>query len=288
MKTEVRAVGVEAFDEVYPLLRGFPTKQMSKEDWRQMLFSYRWSDSPQRGYTLYVEGKPAGFMGTIFSSRVLAGRKERICSLSSWIVLPEHRGSSMALVMPILKLKDCTILNPTPSPVAYDIFHKLGFKPLESERLVLPPVAGVAGLARALAGSFYWARADIERALQGDERALYADLSPSVVARHVVLRRGGRQCYVIGTPVHKKGIPFVEIQYASDWDFFWEHRVLAHAALFSSTGAVGLWVDKRFAGDREVPFALRRPCRRLFRPTRPEIKPEMVDGTYSELLSLRW
>ena len=86
MAIEVRPVGVEAFDDILPLLLDFPTKKMSKEDWRWMLFTYPWSDSPHRGYAIYAEGKAVGFLGTIFSARPLAGRMERVCSLSSWIV----------------------------------------------------------------------------------------------------------------------------------------------------------------------------------------------------------
>ena len=89
--TEVRAVGAESFEEIYPLLQQFPTQAMTREDWRQMLFATAWSDNPQRGYALYTEGKAVGFIATIFSQRNIAGRMERICGLSSWIMLPEYR-----------------------------------------------------------------------------------------------------------------------------------------------------------------------------------------------------
>jgi hypothetical protein len=288
MASEVRAVGEEAFEDIHPLLCGFPTKGMSKEDWRRMLFSYRWSDNPQRGYALYVDGKAVGFMGTIFSTRILGGREERVCSLSSWIVLPEHRDASIKLVTPVLRLKGHTVLNPTPSPVAYDIFKKLGFLPLESERLVLPPLPGLLEAGRALSGSFSVSREDLERELVGDERRLYDDLSSCAVARHALLRRGTRTCYVVATPIHRRGIPFAEVQYIGDRDFFWDHRILAHAAFLASTRATGLWVDKRFATGRRTPLAFRWPSRRLYKPTRKEITPEMIDGLYSELMGLRW
>jgi hypothetical protein len=288
MASEVRAVGEEAFEEIYPLLRGFPTKTMSREDWRQMLFAYRWSENPKRGFALYVDGKAVGFMGTIWSARHLAGRVEPVCSLSSWIVLPEHRDASIKLVTPILKLKGFTVLNPTPSPVAYDIFRKLGFVPLESERLILPLLPGPHETARALRGSVSVSRADLERELDGDDRKIYDDLSSCAVAKHVLLRRGSRRCYVVATPVHWHGIPFAEVQYISDRELFWQSRILVHGALFPSTRAVGLWVDKRFATARHLPLAARRRSPRLYRPTRKEITPEMIDGLYSELMGLRW
>ena len=285
---EVRAVGAEAFEDVYPLLRQFPTTQMSKDDWYRMLFAMPWSDSPQRGYALYAEGKSVGFIATIFSKRKLAGRLESICSLSSWIMLPEHRDGVLALLTPILKLRDHTILNPTPSPTAYEIFFKLGFKPLESERLIAPPVPGAAEARRTLSGSFSRSRADLERELTGDERTLYQEHSSCAAAEHVLLRHGERHCYVVATQVHKKGLPFAEIQYASDWDFFWEHRLLAHAALLPPTRAMALLVDKRFSAGRKPPMAMTWPCRRLYRPTRKEIEPGMIDNLYSELMNLRW
>ena len=102
------------------------------------------------------------------------------------------------------------------------------------------------------------------------------------------LHRGGRQCYVVATPIHKRGIPFAEIQYIGNPDFFWDHRMLAHAALFRSTGAAALFVDRRFAGRHKVPLALRWNLRRLYRPTRKDITPEMIDGLYSELMNLKW
>jgi hypothetical protein len=212
---------------------------------------------------------------------------ERICSLSSWIVLEEHRNASLSLVLPIMKLKDHTILNPTPTPVAYEIFHKLGFKPLESERLMLPPLPGIAEVARAFAGSFTWSREVLERELTGDERAIHGELSSSSLAHHVLLRRGEKKCYLVATPVHQRGLRFAELQYIGDLEFFWQHRILAHSALLLSTGAMGLWVDARFAQGRLPALSIRRPALRLYRPTRKEITPGMIDGLYSEMMGLR-
>ena len=46
--------------------------------------------------------------------------------------------------------------------------------------------------------------------------------------------------------------------------------------------------DKRFAGGRRTPLSATWPCRRLYRPTRKEIDPHMIDGLYSELMNLKW
>jgi hypothetical protein len=286
--TEVRAVGDEAFEELYPLLREFPTKRMTKEDWRRMLFSSQWSDNPQRGFALYADGKPVGFIGTIFSKREIAGRVEPICSLSSWIMLPDHRNDVLKLLMPILKLREHSILNPTPSPAAYGIFSQLGFVPLESERIILPPVPGFRDIARTLSGTFTTSKADLERQLTGEEGMLYEHHSWCAASRHVLLQSGRRKCYVVATSMRKKGLPFAEIQYASDWALFWELRLLAQAALFPTTRAVGLLVDKRFADGRKPLLSVMWRCPRLFRPAHKGIEPRMIDGLYSEMMNLKW
>ena len=286
--TEVRAVGDEAFEEIYPLLREFPTERMTKEDWRRMLFSVPWSDNPQRGFALYADGKPVGFIGTIFSKRRIAGRVEPVCSLSSWIMLPDHRSDVLKLLMPILKLRDHSILNPTPSPAAYGIFSQLGFVPLESERLIVPPVPGFRGVAGTPSRTFTTSKADLERQLTGEEGTLYEHHSWCAAARHVLLHSGERKCYLVASPIRKKGLPFAEIQYASDWDLFWELRVLAHAALFPSTRAMALFVDNRFCSGRRPLPSIAWPCRRLYRPAHKGIEPRMIDGLYSEMMNLKW
>jgi hypothetical protein len=285
--TEVRAVGAEAFAEIYPLLREFPTKAMTEEDWRRMLFATPWSDNPQRGFALYAEGKPVGFIGTIFSQRRLGERVEPICSLSSWIMLPDHRSDVLKLLLPILKLRNHTILNPTPSPVAYGIFAQLGFVPLESERLILPPLPG-GDTAGTLSGSFTTSKADLEAELTGEEAALYRDHSWCAAARHVLLRRGERRCYLVATAMTRKGLPFAEIQYVSDWDLFWKLRLLAHAALFSTTRGLALFVDRRFTDGRRRLLSATWRCPRLYRPAHKGIAPDMIDGLYSEMMNLKW
>jgi hypothetical protein len=286
--TEVRAVGDEAFGEIYPLLREFPTPRMTSEDWRRMLFSAPWSDNPQRGYALYADGRAVGFIATIFSKRRIAGRVEPICNLSSWIMLPDYRSDVLKLLMPILKLRDHSILNPTPSPAAHGIFSQLGFVPLETERLILPPVPGFHDTAGTLSGSFTTSKGDLEQQLTGEERTIFQHHSWCAAARHVLLRRGDRACYLVATPVHKKGLPFAEIQYASDWNLFWELRLLGHAALFPTTRAVALLVDRRFAGGQRLPLSISWRCARLYRPAHKGIEPRMIDGLYSEMVNLKW
>jgi hypothetical protein len=284
---EVREVGSDDFEAIYPLLLEFKNGRMSRDDWREMVFAYRWTSEPLRGFALFAHGRPVGFMGTIFSERPVLGRSERFCNASCWIVRPEYRNASILLLKPLLALRDCTIVNLTPTQRSYDVFAKLGFVPLESEQLLLPPMGSPAQIGRALGGSFTLAPDDLRRELGSVERRIYDDLSPSPRTRHILLRGNGRRCYIVATLQRHKRVRFAALQYIGDLDFFWETRPLAHAAVLRAMGAVGIAIDRRFAEGRATGPAIRRQTRRLYRPTRPQITPLMIDGLYSELMTLQ-
>jgi hypothetical protein len=283
-------VGPEAFEEIYPLLVRLRNGAMSKADWRWLLFEYPWAASPPRGWALYADGKAVGFIGAVFSARSLLGRVEKFCNPSSWIVLEEYRYASALLLRHILALKDHTILSQWLSPAAYKVSSTVDLRPLESEQLVLPPIPRPTEAIRALRGSFTLAPEEIRAELTGAERTMHEDMSSSPVARHVLLRRGDRQCYLVATPCRKWGVPYADVQYLGDREFFWEHRILAQAALVRAMGTAGLIVavDRRFLVGRPPPLAQRLKLVRLYRPAREDITPMMIDGLYSENMGLRY
>ena len=289
MATQVRCVGPEAFEDIYPLLLRLGNRAMSKADWRWLLFEYPWAAGPPRGWALYAGAKAVGFIGAVFSARPLLGRVEKFCNPSSWIVLEEYRYASALLLKAILALKDHTILSFTLSPAAYKVSFAMGMRPLESEQLVFAPIPRPAEAVRALCGSFTLSPDEIRAELKGGERTIYEDMSSSPVARHVLLRRDGRQCYLIAKPSRKWGVPYADVQYLGDRAFFWEHRILAQAALVRALGPAGLMVavDRRFLVKRPPPLALRMNMMRLYRPAREDITPAMIDGLYSEHMGLR-
>ena len=223
----------------------------------------------------------------MFSARPLLGRVEKFCNPSSWIVLDEYRYASALLLKPILALKDHTVLSLSLSPAAYKVSLALGLRPLESEQLVLPPMPRPAEAIRALRGSFTLAPEEIRAELTGAERTMHEDMASSPVARHVLLRRGDRQCYLVATPCRKWGVPYADVHYVGNREFFWEHRILAQAALVVAMG-IALAIDRRFLVGRPPPLVQRMKVMRLYRPARDDITPMMIDGLYSEYMGLRY
>lgn len=289
MELEVLSVGPEAFEEISPLLALLPNRAMSRQDLRWLLFEYPWGEGQHRGWALYAGGAAVGFIGAVFGARPLLGRVEKFCSPSCWVVLEAYRYAAPLLLRPILALRDHTIVSHTLSRSAHAVLARLGLKPLENEQLMLPPIPRPADAVRALRGSFTVDTAEMRAELAADERKLLEDMAASPVARHVLLRRDGRSCYLVATPSRKRGVPYADVQYIGDREFFWEHHVLAHAALIRAMGIAGLTlaVDRRFLVGRPPPFAMRKTVLRLYRPAREDITPVMVDGLYSECMGIR-
>lgn len=281
---EVRAVGIDAFDDIAPLFELFENPKMHRDDWRTMLFNYPWWAGRDRGFALYAEGVAVGFMGTIFSTRTIGGRPETFCNTSSWIVRDEYRSASMLLLRPILAMRDCTIVNWTPTSRSYEIFAKLGFLPLESESLLLPAVAAPTSYR----GSF-----------SNDPLTLDPTFSPNTTEdvreligsrqhlRLIVLREGDATCSVIASPRNVRGVRVADVHYIDDRPFFWHHRGLAHIAFLSTMGAFGMAIDRRFVEPKVPRIALRKPAKRLYRPAHPGILPEHVDALFTEMMTLR-
>ena len=257
---------------------------MTRDAWREMLFGYTWWTGIDRGFALYDQGVAVGFLGTIFSKRRIDGRDEIFCNTSSWIVREDYRHASILLLKPILAMRDCTIVNWTPTDRAYEIFKKLGFRELETHQVLLPPFASPATFVGA---SFTSDARTLEADLLGDDRALYDGLRSCSRVHHVLLRAGARTSYLIATERRYKRVPFAEIQYASDYDLFWKHRGVAHVAFARTMGAAGISIEARHTARRTVGPHLSWPAKRLFRPERAETMAESIDGLFSEMMLLQ-
>ena len=285
---ELRRVGAEGFGEVLPLLQKFRNPRMSTDDWHRMLFSYPWPSERRHGYGYYAGGKLVGFLGTIFSRRLLAGRLEDVCSFSSWIVDEAHRGTSVLMVRPLLAdLEGFTIVGFTPAPTTCNVFGRFGFRPFETGRLLLPPPLSPRSAGRFRGTSLILDPEQIQGRLSGAEAELFRDNAGCPRIHHVLLAEGTEQCYLVARLDRPHRIRAAELLYIGNLGFFWEHRAMAHLAFLRESGALALLVDDRFAQGRRVGLARRLERVRVFRPSRPEITPDLIDGLYSELVTLQ-
>lgn len=287
---DVRPVGPEHFDQVYPLLLEFNHPAMSRDDWRRMLFDLPWHvEEPHRGYALVEHDEVVGFLGTIFSERVLGGLTRRICNLSSWIVKERHRASSFGLLLPVLAMKTHTIVNLSASQAAHEIFLRLGFRTLEDRQTLVVPLPLPGEIAR-------WPRCsaligpDKIRAHLDRSGCKISDDMRGTLASQVLLIDGARSCHLIATRSPWKGrLRLAHVQFASDWAFLSDHTALAAWSFFRALGTVGLRIDGRRA-IRSRAFTSRRvlSLSQLYRPAESDLTPELLDGLYTEVVNQRW
>jgi hypothetical protein len=277
------------FEEVYRLFLGFGNPKMSKEDWRRMLFQYPWkAEEESRGYVLFDDEKAVGFIGTIFSARELEGKTERLCHLSSWVVLPEYRSRSLSLLASVARLDGYTVVSSTPSPTAARLFGRFGHRTLDEKVLVLPPLAGARELCGLFRASMTTNENEVRAGLTGEALRCFEDHRGSLGA-HLLLRRGGRSCRATATLMRRRRIRFASVRHMSDRELFWECLPLAKLGFLKALGAPAPAVDARFAEGRHVPFAVpyRLATPQLYRPTHEAPRPALADGRYSELMGLR-
>ncbi len=103
------------FEDIRPVLSAFNAPPGDSPLWKGLLSTSWPVEEDHRGYALMEKGEAVGFIGLIFSRREIDGRMEKFCNVSSIVTTEEHRHESMALIKPLLGLKDYTITNFTPT-----------------------------------------------------------------------------------------------------------------------------------------------------------------------------
>ena len=76
----IQKIDFSMFSEVYELLLDFRTKHLTIEDWKN-IFEYKW-DQEQKycGHGLFDGKKLVGFIGLIFSQRLIDNKIEFECN----------------------------------------------------------------------------------------------------------------------------------------------------------------------------------------------------------------
>ena len=138
----VRKAVAEDFEGIYPLLVKFNNPRLSKDDWRSLFFDNWHSNEGYFGYVLEEGEHIVGFLGLMFSSRMLNDKEEKFCNITSWIVEKKFRSQSLLLLLPVLKLQSYTLTICTASKETYAVARKLGFQDLESSMRIIFPTCG--------------------------------------------------------------------------------------------------------------------------------------------------
>jgi hypothetical protein len=248
--------------------------------WDRAISSASWkAEAPNHGFMLRVGQRVVGTQLAFYSERLIAGRAERFCNISSWCVLPEFRFHSLRVHKAVLAQDGYHITSLTPSENVVPIHDRFKFRYLDTSAALIPNLPWPSRPGRTKVSS----NPDvIESTLSGTELAIYRDHAQALAARHVVLIRGQDSCYVIYREMRQKGIPFAAILYASNPELF-------HRALLPLTRH--LLIRHRLLATRaELRFIGRQPRLSLKRTSWPQmyrsdsLEPDQIDDLYSELM----
>ncbi|HEY8472304.1 MAG TPA: hypothetical protein VIL37_06655 [Natronosporangium sp.] len=242
-------------------------------------------DAPNHGFLLRDrDDAVVGVYLAYYAERPIDGRLERFCNLGAWCVLPEHRFHGLRLLKALLAQEGYHFTDLSPSGSVVGINARLGFQRLDSTTAVIPnlPWPSWPGRVEISADP-----AVIEATLTGPELELYRDQAGAAGARHLVIRRGDRWCYVILRRDRRKRLPiFASILYVSDPELFRELVRPLTRHLLLRWGVLATLAELRVVKHRPA-WSVRMAGRpKMFRSDR--LGPDQIDNLYSELVCLAW
>lgn len=274
----------ESFESVYPLLATM-SGAISKDRWRA-LFDYPW-ETPERtrGFLLIDGEKVVGFFGTIFSTREIGGRTERICNLSTWVTLPEYRNQALRLFQTVATLPDCTITCATPLPATYSLYTRFGFQDLETAlRIILP----LPSLRQPTAFFRYRVERKLDRIaalLPEPEPRAFRDHRACPCGHLVVHSRSGR-CYIVFTHTRGARHRFVHLHHISDRAIFLEALDVLRWHFLTVERTAFMMIDARLLAGADIPWSRTTTLARKQVVKSSTLRPEQLDNLYTELVLL--
>ena len=280
----IETVGAGDFEAVYPLLRNFQTNnpQITRERW-QRLFDYTWPvDEPARALVLRAGERHVGIVCTMYSDRLIAGRRERRCNVNSWYVEPAYRAQSLELMAAALSVPCDTMTALTPMRVHLPFYEQMGLQPLESGLRILLPVP------TAPLTSGFRATRDPQRIadlLDGEERTAF-EQHRGQMCQHLLIYGKSARCYIAFTRTAGRRVSFSHLHHIGHLDLFLAALNLVKFELYRANRTLFTMIEERFLRGHAIPSScpagLKAP--RLFRSAR--LRPEQIDNLHSEMVVL--
>jgi hypothetical protein len=238
-----QADDVEAIGKL--LAKGFPPVPLSF--WRMKL-SYPWlsaAEKPDLGSVVVAAGEIVGFLGAMYSSRLINGQTENFCNLFSWYIEPGYRRFAVPHLLSLVRRTGYTFTNVTPADHVIPIFKQVGFKLAEEQRFIFTPSFG----------TFFPAKPKVrvlqhnevtESVLDPENWRIYQDHFGLSVQR-IIVSSGSDVCLIITKRMHwgQLRFPRTELYYVSNREFFARHFNQVLLLLLRRDKTVALHVDPR-------------------------------------------
>jgi hypothetical protein len=277
---ELRPVLTSDIEAVCAFLGENMHRGMAKDEYRS-LFTYPWMpEKSSMGFLLEEKGQVVGFLGAIYSDRIIRGKPERFCNLTNWCVLPEFRNESLKLLFAILGQRGQTVVNLSPSEEVQKMLNAMRYSTLDMFKLFSVPLAQF----WTLAGRGNLLRDPVEIHRQVDEagRKVICDHS-GTGCRFLAIAHDGVTCLIVSKKRCKQGISFSEILHVSAPELFRRNFERVKLALLFKDRTLLLAIDERLLKSR---LPLMVPYRRVSFLKSSSMMPQDVDNLYSEIAVL--
>lgn len=259
------------------------SSRMTVADWRRLMDPPGDVEQPNHGYLLRENERVVGAYLALYSERMIEGRLRNICNLGAWCVVPEHRANGLRLLRSLLRQRNYTFTDLTPSETVVALNTRLGFVPLDTATALIPNVPWPV-LPRGV--RIIDSPNEIDRILCGIDRTIYRDHS-ATATHHVVLAKGDQACYVMFRRERRRRLPlFAFVLYVGNPELF---RMCApHFYRYL------LWRHRMIATLAEIRIVGHRPTRALMISGYPkmylseDLEPAQIDYLYSELTCRPW
>lgn len=284
MSSVIRPAQPADIEPICAMLHEKMNAKFPVERWRRLM-TYPWmEDKPDLGRVVEDNGNILGFVGMVYSKRVVEGASETFVSISSWFLDRSMRGQGLGAGLMAAATDDprITFTNVTSSDRVLPIVDAVGYRVLDDHRYLWRKKGRPDPRLRC-----EWDVEAIRGRLGEDERRLIADHA-GLPVRPVLVETGEHRALLFFS-VKQKGsdVTYFDLLHTGDGALLAGHgQALADAIL--PDGAVVLAADCRFVAndsiDRRAPDGAERealPVPRYYKSTR--LAPARIDLLYSEL-----
>ena len=281
MLTISQAVSAD-FEDVYPQLIQCFGSALTKEEWKKIFVSHWPSPEEFCGYKLLKDGVVKGYLGLLFSNRIIGGESVTFCNLTSWCVAEDCRVHGLRLLLEALKLRDYTLTNFTASPAAAEILRHFNFTEFSVDHRVLFPLPN-------LGTEDYVCEFDLLKIRDGlgDVEQTIFDDHQNLGCVHLLLRSSGGSSYLVLKKTKRKHFPFAKVHYLSNAENFVGCIDRAMMKICARLRVLGVMVDERYLRGHRLQRSFSYPHQRKgYFKSSLALDHDQIDTLYSELVVL--
>jgi hypothetical protein len=242
-KPTVEPIGDEQLLDFCRFLNENLSHERSAEDWAEA-FRQNWGVAkPNNGFMIRDDDRIVGGIGAIYAERLVQGKPEKFCNITSWCVLDQYRSQSMRLAIALTSQPGFHFTDLTPTEVVSKTLQFLKFKPMNERQAVFPNLPLPFSL---LTRVRVIADADgIERVLSAQDREAYRDHRHLPWLEHLAVGRPGACCHVVYKRTQLKGVPGAFVLAVSDAQQFLKYRFALGSHLLLREGLLFTRIESR-------------------------------------------